>query len=190
MNCLWWPPEQDWKGCHHPGDSMAVAQVNREWLVSPSIPSHMRTVAKRTYCRKDNCPGVQRMSPVRMPKQGPKLWVASGNFKYYMPTLLPVTGKISNLSKVKNRLLGNYKNRTLATWYLASMLSAVLCDQPHKLQIFHLKKETSVSFRIPADLRLAPGAKKLPNSALMTGSLDLAPWGWNSTWKRLQQGLL
>ena len=37
--CLWWPPEQVWKGCLQSGDNLAVGQVKREWQVSSSISS-------------------------------------------------------------------------------------------------------------------------------------------------------
>ena len=43
-------------------------QVNRERLVSPSRPSHARVVAKRAKFLEDDRPGVQYVSPVRMPK--------------------------------------------------------------------------------------------------------------------------
>ena len=56
FGCWWWPPEQVWEGCYQSGDTLALCQVNREWLVSPSILSHTRWVAKRTHCLKDNCP--------------------------------------------------------------------------------------------------------------------------------------
>ena len=63
-------PEQVLKGCCQSGDSLAMGQANREWLVSPSILLWMRAVAKRINCHKDNslCPGVQHVSPVRIPK--------------------------------------------------------------------------------------------------------------------------
>ena len=61
---LRWPQEQVWKGCRQSGGSLAVGQVNREWLVSPSIPSHTRSVAKRTNWPEDS----RGTACLRMPK--------------------------------------------------------------------------------------------------------------------------
>ena len=56
-----------------------MGQVNSESLVSPSIPSHTRAVAKRANCLKDNCPEKQYVSPVRMPKHECKVNIDPDN---------------------------------------------------------------------------------------------------------------
>ena len=63
-----WPPEESWKGCRQSEDSLAVGQVNRQWVVSPTISSNTRAVAKNANFLKENYPGVQHVSPVRMMK--------------------------------------------------------------------------------------------------------------------------
>ena len=45
-----------------------MGQVYREGLVSPSIPTHTRAVVKKGYGLEDNCPGVQHVPSVKMPK--------------------------------------------------------------------------------------------------------------------------
>ena len=65
---LRWPPDQVRKGCRQSADSLAMGQVNREWLVSHSIPNHSRAVAKKDNSLEDNtCLHLRYQSSTGLP---------------------------------------------------------------------------------------------------------------------------